>query len=72
MNNNNTERKYDSYKIPNRQQGQQAGSVHLHPQVNTSDHVSFSDGKFYEMEYESNPITGASKYVMKPKPQKIE
>jgi hypothetical protein len=24
------------------------------------------------MEYESNPLTGASKYVMKPKPQKIE
>lgn len=72
MNNNKFERKYDSFKIPNRQQDQKKGNIQAWAKDNVNDHVSSSDEIFHEIEYESNPITGVSQYVMKPKSQKIQ
>ena len=50
MNGDNTDKKYESFKIPNRKQGQENSLPH---------------GLFYEIEYGTYPIEGAGKFVLK-------
>lgn len=66
----NTDKKYESFKIPGRQQVQGDGAAQLFPQTKTAKPVSLEEGLFYEIEYDSCPIPGAGKFVLKP--QKIE
>ncbi len=72
MGESNSNRKYESFKIPGRQQIQEAEETHLlapakPAQTNPSD---ADTGVFYEIEYDCCPIPGVGKFV--PKPQKIE
>lgn len=50
MSGNNTDKKYESFKIPNRKQVQED---------------SLPDGLFYEIEYGTYPIKGVGKFVLK-------
>ena len=62
----NTEKEYGSVRIPDRQQVKETASVKAQPQGQ----ISFSDGLFYEIEYDNKPVEGVGKFVLKP--QKIE
>jgi len=64
-----THKKYESSKIPNRQQNREMGSNQSLSQMKTN-HPASSDGLYYEIEYDSHPIPGVGKFV--PKPQKIQ
>ena len=62
------DKKYESFRIPGRQQAQGvAGEL---SQTNPVGQASLEEGLFYEIEYDSCPIPGVGKYVLKP--QKIE
>ena len=63
-------KKYESFKIPNRQQDQEEKGNQSSQQVKSKPPVSFSDGMYYEIEYDAHPIPGVGKFV--PKPQKIK
>ena len=59
-------KKYESSKIPRRQsEGGQAL-----PQAKSEPQISFSDGIYYEIEYDACPIPGVGKFV--PQSQKIK
>ena len=64
------DKKYEPLKIPVRQQGQADGSVTPPPKGDNA--IPLSDGLFYEIEYDSNPVNieGVGKFVLKS--QKIE
>ncbi len=64
------DKKYEVYRIPGRQQVQGYGAANELPQKKTAEPISLEDGSFYEIEYDSCPIPGVGKYVLKP--QKIE
>lgn len=66
----NTDKKYGSYKIPNRRQLQESGVSKTSPQSGEYTQISFSDGLFYEIDYDNSPIPGAGKFVLKS--EKIE
>ena len=70
MNGDNTDKKYESFKIPDRQQVQEGGAAKALPQTKNDTQISLSDGLFYEIEYDSCPIEGVGKFVLKA--QKIE
>lgn len=72
MNGNNTEKKYESLKIPSRQQALEDGSNQSLPQIRTDNLASSSDEMYYEIEYHSYPIPGVGKFVKKSKLQKIK
>lgn len=65
-----TNKKYESFKIQGRQQVQGDKGANVLPQVKSAEPVSFEQGSFYEIEYDSCPIPGVGKFVLKP--QKIE
>ena len=66
----NIDKKYDSYKIPGRRQVQGDGAAKELPHTKAAEAVSFDEGSFYEIEYDSSPIPGVGKFVLKP--QRIE
>ncbi|MGF7145921.1 hypothetical protein HNQ56_004369 [Anaerotaenia torta] len=72
----NTDKKYESFKIPGRQQVQGSGGAKGLPQAKAGEAISFDEGLFYEIEYDSGPMPGVGKFVLKPQkkeePQKIE
>jgi hypothetical protein len=70
MDSNETAKKYNSVKIPDRQQVSQVGTDTMLKKNNTITSVSVDNGLFYEIEYDSCPIEGVGKFVLKP--QKIE
>ncbi len=61
-----TNKKYEPCKIPGRQQVQGDGAAQPLPQTKTGKPVSLEDGLFYEIEYNSYPIPGVGKFVLKP------
>jgi hypothetical protein len=65
-----TNKKYDSYKIQERQQVQGDESTMDLPHTQTVEPISLDQGSFYEIEYDSCPIPGVGKFILKP--QKIE
>lgn len=65
-----TDRKYNSVKIPARQQVSQVRADTVLQKNNTSTSVSVDNGLFYEIDYDLYPIKGVGKFVLKP--QKIE
>lgn len=69
MNEHNTDKIYESYRIPGRQKPQENGASKILPQTKINAQISFND-LFYEIEYENSPIAGAGKFVLKS--QKIE
>jgi len=62
-------KKYESSKIPRRQSVAESGAASSLPQTKTKTPISFSDGLYYEIEYDACPIPGVGKFV--PQPQKI-
>ncbi len=66
----NIDKKYDSYKIPGRRQVQGDGAEKELPYTKAAEGVSFDEGSFYEIEYDSSPIPGVGKFVLKS--QRIE
>lgn len=64
-NDSNTNKKYESYKIPDRRLLQEGGATKAQPQTKGNTQISFSDGLFYEIEYDNSPIPGAGKFVLK-------
>ena len=72
MSEGNENKKYESFKIPDRKPEQDSGADKPRPKPNTQPISSLSDGMFYEIEYNSSPVPGVGKFVLKPQPQKIE
>jgi len=72
MSENSENKKYESFKIPDRKPEQEMGIANPSPKPSPQSISSLSDGMFYEIEYDSSPVPGVGKFVMKPKPQKIE
>lgn len=70
MDGSNTNKKYESFKIPGQQQFRLDGAAIELPQAKATEPVSLNQGMFYEIEYDSCPIPGVGKYVLKP--QKIQ
>lgn len=70
MSEENTDKKYESFKIPDRQQVQEGRAANALPQTKKDTQHSLSDGLYYEIEYDSCPIEGVGKFVLKS--QKIE
>lgn len=66
----NTNKKYESIKIPGQQQFKLDGAAIEMPQSKATEPVSLKEGMFYEIEYDSCPIPGVGKFVLKP--QKIQ
>ncbi len=66
----NTDKQYESYKIPGRQQVQGKGAAKELPPAKGTKPVSIGEGLFYEIEYDSCPMPGVGKFVLKS--QKIE
>ncbi len=65
-----TYKKYESLKIQGRQQVQGDGAIKELPQTQSVEPVSLDQGSFYEIEYDSCPIPGVGKFILKS--QKIE
>ncbi len=65
MNGYDADKKYEAFKIPDRQQAQENGAAGVLPQAVTNTPVPFSDGLFYEIEYDSCPMEGVGKFVLK-------
>jgi len=65
-----SKKKYESVKIPRPGQALSDGSASSLPQSKTDPPVSFSEGLYYEIEYDACPIPGVGKFVAKP--QKIQ
>lgn len=65
-----TDKKYESFKIKDRHQVPGQVDFQTLQQPKTAEDISFNEGSFYEIEYDSCPIPGVGKFVMKP--QKIE
>ena len=61
----NTDKKYESFKIPGRKEVQSDGVSKEFPHAKTAEPISLDEGMYYEIEYGSSPITGAGKYVIK-------
>jgi hypothetical protein len=61
----NTDNNYESFKIPGRQQAQGDGAAKSLPQSKTAKPVSLDGGLYYEIEYDSSPMPGVGKYVLK-------
>ena len=72
MSEGNENKKYESFKIPDRKPEQDRGVVQPSPKTKAQPISSLSDGMFYEIEYDSSPVPGVGKFVLKPQPQKIE
>lgn len=66
----NTNKKYEPYKIPGQQQFQLDGAAIDLPKPRAAEPVSLNEGMFYEIEYDSCPMPGVGKFVLKP--QKIQ
>lgn len=64
------DKKYESFKIPGRRQFQEERAAKELSQAKTTEPISFDEGSFYEIEYDSSPIPGVGKFVLKS--QKIE
>ena len=69
MSENNENKKYGSFKIPDRQQDQGDGVAGAPLKAAAGPISSLPDGMFYEIEYDACPIPGVGKFVLKP--QKI-
>jgi len=71
----NSDKKYESFKIPGRNEVQSDGGSKESP-AKTPDPISLDESMYYEIEYGSCPIPGAGKFVLKPhkieKPRKDE
>lgn len=61
----NTDKKYESIKIPERQQTQEGEVAQARPKTENGTQISLSDGLFYEIEYDACPIEGVGKFVLK-------
>lgn len=73
MNAFNSNKRYEAYKIPGQQQLDLDGAAIELPQNKSNKAtkpVSLEDGLFYEIEYDSGPMPGVGKFVLKP--QKIQ
>ncbi len=70
MSENNEIKRYKAYKIPHRQQDQVGGFVQASLRATAEPISSLSNEMFYEIDYDSYPIPGVGKFVLKP--QKIE
>ncbi len=66
----NTDKKYESFLIPGRQPVQGDGTVGDLYKAKSPEPISFENGSFYEIEYDSCPMPGVGKFVLKP--QKID
>ena len=67
MDGTNSNRKYEAFKIPGRQQNEDGSPP---SPAKASEGASLEADAFYEIEYDSCPIPGVGKFVLKP--QKIE
>ncbi len=65
-------KKYESFKIPGRQHGHENSAAASPAPKQTQ--LSFTDGPFYEIEYDACPIPGVGKFVQKsqPRPQPLK
>jgi len=63
-------KKYESVKIPRPGQTQGDGTATALPQSQATPPISLSEGLYYEIEYDACPIPGVGKFVAKP--QKIK
>ncbi len=66
----NANKKYSSMKIPGQQQFQLNGTAIELPQAKAAEPVSPKEEMFYEIEYDSCPIPGVGKFVLRP--QKLQ
>ncbi|WOO36022.1 TerB N-terminal domain-containing protein [Anaerocolumna sp. AGMB13020] len=64
------DKKYDSFKIPGRRQFQEDRAAKELSQTKIKESVSFDESPFYEIEYDTCPMPGVGRFVLKS--QKIE
>jgi len=69
MNENNENKKYTSFKIPDKLQAQGDGLIQPPQKTKAEPLSSLSDGIFYELEYDSRPVPDVGKTLLNP--QKI-
>lgn len=60
------QKKYEAIQIPGRQQRQTRGEEKARP--NATAGTSLPDGVFYEIDYDSRPIAGVGKFVLRSEP----
>ena len=65
-----SDKRYESLKIPDRQQVPRDGATPASPPTEATPSASPSEGMYYEIDYDSYPIPGAGKFVLKS--QRIE
>lgn len=65
-----SDKRYESLKIPDRQQVLRDGATPASPPTEATPSASPSEGMYYEIDYDSYPIPGAGKFVLKS--QRIE
>lgn len=65
MDNNHSDKKYESFKIPKHSKKEENGSFYSPSQVNNTAENLMQDDIFYEIEYDSCPLPGVGKYVMR-------
>lgn len=58
-------KKYDAFKIPGQQQLKLDGAVTPLPQTKSTKPLSLDEGMYYEIEYDSGPMPGVGKFVLK-------
>lgn len=63
---NNKTEKYEALKIPARQSGLKSGVVEPFSRDAAQTESSPADGVYYEIEYDTGPIPGVGKFVLKP------
>ena len=60
-----TDKKYESFKIQDQSQAQRHEVAKEIPQTKPSEPISLDEGLFYEIEYDSCPMPGVGKFVLK-------
>lgn len=61
----NSNKKYEAFKIPGQQQLKLDGAATSLPQTKPSKPISLDEGMYYEIEYDSGPMPGVGKFVLK-------
>lgn len=61
----NTNKKYEAHKIPGQQQFRVEGDAIELPKTKSVKPISLDQGSFYEIEYDSSPMPGVGKFVLK-------
>ena len=72
MSDYNGKKKYESFKIPDRNNAGENGAAEASSKTHADTASPLSGEVFYEIEYDASPIAGVGKFVMKSRSEKID